>query len=58
MDEEDDRESTSIGVNGESPNKIGEGGRERIGIVCGDPLPGEVLLCGEGRDVAGERWYG
>jgi hypothetical protein len=30
------RESTSIGVDGESPSKIGEGGRERIGIVFGN----------------------
>jgi hypothetical protein len=34
--EEDGSESTSIAVDGESPNKIGEGGRERIGIVFGD----------------------
>ena len=31
--EEDGRESTSIGVVGESPKATGEGGRERIGIV-------------------------
>jgi hypothetical protein len=63
MDEEDGKESTSIGDNGESPNKTGEGGRERIGIVCGDSLFGEVLLFevalrGEERDAMGERRYG
>jgi hypothetical protein len=36
--EEDGRESTSTGVDGEPPNKIGEGGRERIGIVFGDDV--------------------
>jgi hypothetical protein len=63
IDEEDGKESTSIGDNGESPNKTGEGGREIIGIVCGNLVPGEMLLskatlCGEGRDATGERWYG
>jgi hypothetical protein len=62
MDEEDGKESTSISDNGESPNKIGEGGRERIGIVCRDSLFGEVLLFevtlhGEERDTMGEHWY-
>jgi hypothetical protein len=63
MDEEDGKESTSIGDNSESPNKTGEGGRERIGIVCGDSLFGEVLLFevtlhGEERDKTGEHRYG
>jgi hypothetical protein len=36
VDEEDSRELTSIGDNGESPNKTGEDGRKRIGIVRGE----------------------
>jgi hypothetical protein len=63
-DEEDKRESTSIGEIGESPNKTGEGGRDKIGIVCSDSLFrvmllfNEVSLRGGEQDEMGERWYG
>jgi hypothetical protein len=42
--EEDEKESTSIGESGESPSKTGEGGRDKTGIVCGDSLFRGVLL--------------
>jgi hypothetical protein len=50
--EEDGRESTSIGEERESPKRIGEGGRERIGIVSCEQLFGEE------RNGAGGCWYG
>jgi hypothetical protein len=54
--EDEGRESTSIGVVGESPAEIGDDGNERIGTVSANDATRfeEVLVLGDEDDGCGE----